>query len=196
MGWYAYCSMASQSQLSTKYTWISCIRRENGSPEPQEIQVETSEPKSELSLVEHVGGALVEFHAQMSEQKSPFYSTQLKESLCQNHHWLGVRQHLQNVKSHYKTHNRKTPNGTISPTFVSPRLLGPQLVPGDDFGGGCLEGVNEVDQIQRHETPSSSHLISAGFVSWKVDGFFDESLLFDKSEALFELSSHPALCTL
>ena len=44
-----------------------------------------------------------------------------KNLLVKTHnHRVGVRKHLQNTQ-------RKSAQGTISPTFVSPRLLGPQL---------------------------------------------------------------------
>ena len=58
-----------------------------------------------------------------------------KNLLVKTHnHRVGVRKHLQNTQ-------RKSAQGTISPTFVSPRLLGPQLVPGDDFAGDLHESA-------------------------------------------------------
>lgn len=219
--------MASQSQPSTKYTWISCIRRENGSPEPRETQAETSEPKR---VVVGARGAL-ESHAKMSENNLASIPLNWKNLLVKTHdHRVGVRKHLQNTQ-------QKSAQGTISPTFVSPRLLGPQLVPGDDFAGDLHESAmrllgSESMRLIKFRDMKHRHLVISSHISYQLAflvtlihawtnisniqhsnlpfvlsiqksliGLHAKSTvflmnLFDKSVALFEQFSHPALCTL
>ena len=146
--------MASQSQPSTKYTWISCIRRENGSPEPRETQAETSEPKR---VVVGARGAL-ESHAKMSENNLASIPLNWKNLLVKTHDHMGVRKHLQNTTEKRSGYNfahfcLTTTSGSAAGTWRWLRGRSPRK---------CHEVawklVNEVDQIQRHETPLFSHI--------------------------------------
>lgn len=88
---------------------------------------------------------------------------------------------------------QKSAQGTISPTFVSPRLLGPQLVPGDDFAGDLHESAMRLlgrksMRLIKFRDMKHRYLVMSSHISYQLAFLVTHFMLEQHSNLPFVLS--------